>query len=70
MASEPLVIPEAGNLAIGHSLPEAIGIEVSCECGNKLTLGPLNGWEMNIVGLIQFRCPCGKMFNSQGLWET
>ena len=45
-------------------------IHLTCECGNTLTV-PKGKWEINIVGMIQFKCSCGVVINAPAAlaWE-
>jgi hypothetical protein len=39
-------------------------IHVYCDCGENLEL-KLNGWQLNIVGIFQFKCPkCSKVITT------
>jgi len=41
-----------------------------CECGQQLTLDFKN-WGVNIVGVLQVRCPyCKRVISSPGLWKN
>ncbi len=45
-------------------------IKVPCECGEILHVD-FGKWKINIVGLIEFRCPrCSKVYRTKGLWES
>ena len=37
-------------------------------CKNEFTVDMPKGWTVNIIGAIQFRCPCGYVTNSCIIW--
>jgi len=43
---------------------------VRCECGETLGIEAQGSWMINIIGLMQFRCPCGKIINTAGVWTS
>jgi hypothetical protein len=43
---------------------------IRCECGKTLVV-PAGGWLMNIVGMLQFKCPCGAIINApDAAWNS
>ena len=45
-------------------------VHIKCQCGNILDLIGDNDWDINIVGLMQFRCArCHNIHTTPGLLE-
>jgi len=42
---------------------------IACECGKTLVVPNPDNWGMNIIGMLQFRCPCGKIINVPTIWK-
>jgi len=51
-------------------IKKPVEIKITCECGENVTFN-FGDWKVNIVGLIEFRCPkCNRIYRTKGLWET
>ena len=44
--------------------------EITCECGEVLKGAEMNGWKINIIGMLQFKCTCGKIINAPDVLLT
>ncbi len=48
---------------------ERPNISITCQCGK--TMSVTFDWDINIVGILEFRCPnCSTIYRTAGLWDT
>jgi len=58
-------------LAIKSDGQPECAIRISCKCGVEFKIPFHDGWQINMLGVWQFQCPCGKITNVpySNLWR-